>query len=108
MRTASSRAAEEPLLVSRARSASHEIRVSEPHCSAAYGSFRRSIRLPTGIGPNKVDVRFDRAVVKITVPKPEEAKQNRPGSRSRRGHRPVRERRLRAARSSCLLSPSST
>jgi HSP20 family protein len=43
----------------------------------SYGSFRRSIRLPGAVDPEKVKAAFDKGVLRVTLPKPEEAKQNR-------------------------------
>lgn len=43
----------------------------------SYGSFRRSIRLPGIVDPDKVKASFEKGVLKVTLPKPEEAKQNR-------------------------------
>lgn len=43
----------------------------------SYGSFRRAIRLPGTVDPEKVNATFDKGVLKITMPKPEEAKQKR-------------------------------
>jgi HSP20 family protein len=39
-----------------------------------YGSFERSFRIPTGVKADKIDATFDKGVLKITVPKAEEAK----------------------------------
>ena len=39
-----------------------------------YGSFQRSIPLPTGTDPDKVTARFEKGVLHITVPKPTEAR----------------------------------
>ena len=38
-----------------------------------YGSFSRSVSLPFDIDPDKVDARFDRGVLKLTIEKPAEA-----------------------------------
>ena len=43
----------------------------------SYGSFRRSIRLPGVVDADKVKAAFEKGVLKITLPKPPEAKQNR-------------------------------
>ncbi|MCK8602923.1 Hsp20/alpha crystallin family protein [Desulfoferrobacter suflitae] len=40
-----------------------------------YGSFRRSFRLPTTIQADKIEAKFDKGVLRITLPKTEEAKQ---------------------------------
>lgn len=39
-----------------------------------YGSFQRSFRLPTNVQADKVEASFDKGVLKITLPKVEEAK----------------------------------
>lgn len=39
-----------------------------------YGSFQRSFRLPTSIQPEKVEATFEKGVLKVTLPKTEEAK----------------------------------
>jgi HSP20 family protein len=39
-----------------------------------YGSFERSFRMPTGVKVDKIEATFDKGVLKVTVPKVEEAK----------------------------------
>ena len=39
-----------------------------------YGSFERSFRMPTGVKADKIEATFDKGVLKVTVPKAEEAK----------------------------------
>jgi HSP20 family protein len=39
-----------------------------------YGSFQRSFRLPASVKSEDIDAHFDRGVLKITIPKTEEAK----------------------------------
>lgn len=39
-----------------------------------YGSFTRSIALPTGIDPDKIEATCKDGVLEVTVPLPEEAK----------------------------------
>lgn len=39
-----------------------------------YGSFQRSFRLPTTIQADKVEAKFEKGVLRITLPKTEEAK----------------------------------
>jgi len=39
-----------------------------------YGSFQRSFRLPTTIKSDKIEASFEKGVLKITLPKTEEAK----------------------------------
>jgi HSP20 family protein len=43
----------------------------------AFGSFSRSLDLPRGIAADEVDARFDRGVLEIRIPKPEERKPTR-------------------------------
>lgn len=39
-----------------------------------YGSFQRSFRLPASVKSDDIDAHFDKGVLKITIPKTEEAK----------------------------------
>ena len=39
-----------------------------------YGSFQRSFRLPANVKSDKIDAAFDKGVLKVTLPKTEEAK----------------------------------
>ncbi len=39
-----------------------------------YGSFQRSFQLPTGVQADKVEAAFDMGILKVTLPKVEEAK----------------------------------
>ena len=43
----------------------------------SYGSFSRSLTLPDGVDAEKVEANFDRGVLEIRVPKPEERKPRR-------------------------------
>src|SRR5918996_1307069 len=43
----------------------------------AFGSFSRSLTLPQGIDPEAVSARFDRGVLEVSIPKPEERKPRR-------------------------------
>jgi HSP20 family protein len=40
----------------------------------SYGAFRRSLRLPKGVNPEAVNATFDKGVLEVSIPKPEEAK----------------------------------
>jgi HSP20 family protein len=40
----------------------------------AFGSFSRSLTLPPGINPDAVQAHFDRGVLELTIPKPEQKK----------------------------------
>ncbi len=45
------------------------------HCTERfYGMFERSFRLPTGIKVDKVEAKFDKGILTVTLPKTEEAK----------------------------------
>jgi len=39
-----------------------------------YGAFSRSVRLPSGLVPDKAEATFDQGVLTLTIPKSEEAK----------------------------------
>ena len=39
-----------------------------------YGSFQRTFQLPTGVKADKIEATFDKGVLKVTLPKEEEAK----------------------------------
>jgi HSP20 family protein len=41
----------------------------------SYGRFSRSVNLPFNIDPDAVEARFDKGVLKLTIPKPAEAEQ---------------------------------
>ncbi|HET9074298.1 MAG TPA: Hsp20/alpha crystallin family protein [Solirubrobacteraceae bacterium] len=43
----------------------------------AYGSFVRALTLPEGVDPETVRAHFDRGVLEITIPKPEQRKPRR-------------------------------
>lgn len=43
-------------------------------CESYHGSFQRSIRLPVNVTTEKVDATFDKGILKVTLPKTEEAK----------------------------------
>jgi HSP20 family protein len=43
----------------------------------AFGAFSRSLTLPEGIDPDGVDAQFDRGVLEVRIPKPEERKPHR-------------------------------
>ena len=43
----------------------------------SYGAFSRSLTLPTGIDPEAVSAAFDRGVLEVRVPKPEQRKPRR-------------------------------
>jgi HSP20 family protein len=43
----------------------------------SYGSFSRSLTLPDGVDADKVEANFDRGVLEVRIPKPEERKPRR-------------------------------
>jgi HSP20 family protein len=43
----------------------------------AFGRFSRSLNLPQGIDPEKVEAKFDNGVLEVRIPKPAEAKPTR-------------------------------
>ena len=63
------------LTVSGERKAEHEDR-SEGYyrIERAFGSFSRSLTLPEGVDPEAVQARFDRGVLGIRIPKPQQRK----------------------------------
>ena len=63
------------LTVSGERKAEHEERNEGYHrVERAYGAFARSLTLPEGVDPEAVEARFDRGVLEVRIPKPEERK----------------------------------
>jgi HSP20 family protein len=66
------------LTVSGSREAEHERKEQGWfRLERSYGSFSRSLTLPDGVDPEKVEARFDRGVLEIRIPKPEERKPRR-------------------------------
>jgi HSP20 family protein len=43
----------------------------------SFGSFARSLTLPDGVDPDAINASFDRGVLSVTIPKPEERKPRR-------------------------------
>jgi HSP20 family protein len=43
----------------------------------SFGGFSRSLTLPTGVDPEKVEAGFDKGVLEVRIPKPAEAKPTR-------------------------------
>lgn len=61
------------LTVSGERKSEHEERKQGYHrVERSSGSFRRSVRLPEGVAPESVRATFERGVLEVTVPKPEQ------------------------------------
>ena len=66
------------LTVSGERKAEHEDkREGYVRVERSYGSFRRSLTLPEGVEPEAVSASFERGVLEIRIPKPEERKPRR-------------------------------
>jgi HSP20 family protein len=61
------------LTVSGERKSEHEDRKAGYYrVERSYGSFRRSLTLPEGVDPEAVKATFDKGVLEVTVPKPEQ------------------------------------
>ena len=61
------------LTVSGERKSEHEDRKAGYYrVERSYGSFRRSLTLPEGVDPEAVTATFDKGVLAVTVPKPEQ------------------------------------
>jgi HSP20 family protein len=66
------------LTISGARNAEHEERAEGYYrLERAFGSFSRTLQLPKGIDPEAVTASFDRGVLEVRIPKPEERKPRR-------------------------------
>src|SRR4051794_29858740 len=66
------------LTVSGTREAVQESGEGQTHrVERAYGTFRRSLTLPEGVDPDMIEAHFDRGVLEVRVPKPEERKPRR-------------------------------
>lgn len=66
------------LTVSGERKAEHEQRGEGYHrLERAYGSFSRSLTLPGGVDPDAVQASFERGVLEVRIPKPEQHKPRR-------------------------------
>lgn len=66
------------LTVSGERKAEHEQREEGYHrLERSYGSFSRSLTLPQGVDPEALQATFDRGVLEVRIPKPEERKPRR-------------------------------
>jgi HSP20 family protein len=66
------------LTVSGERKAEHEPRKEGYHrVERAYGAFSRSLTLPDGIDPDAIEATFERGVLEVRIPKPEQRKPRR-------------------------------
>ena len=67
--------ADQMLTISGEKKSEFEERKGESYRSErSYGRFSRSISLPFDIDANKVEAKYDKGVLKLTIPKPAEAK----------------------------------
>jgi HSP20 family protein len=66
------------LKISGERKSEHEAREQGWYrIERSFGSFSRSLTLPDGINPDAVTAEFDRGVLEVRIPKPEERKPRR-------------------------------
>ena len=66
------------LTVSGERRSEHETQKEGYHrVERAFGTFSRSLTLPEGVNPEAVEANFDRGVLEVRIPKPEERKPRR-------------------------------
>ena len=66
------------LTVSGERKAEHEDkREGFYRMERAFGTFSRSLTLPKGVDPEAVSAQFDRGVLEVRIPKPEQRKPRR-------------------------------
>jgi HSP20 family protein len=66
------------LTVSGERRSEHEANGEGYHrVERSFGSFSRSLTLPKGVDPEGVSARFERGVLEVRIPKPEERKPRR-------------------------------
>jgi HSP20 family protein len=66
------------LTVSGERKSEHESKGEGYHrVERAFGSFSRSLTLPQGVDPEAVTASFDRGVLEVSIPKPEQRKPRR-------------------------------
>jgi HSP20 family protein len=63
------------LTISGERKSEHEERREGFHrVERAYGTFSRQLTLPEGVDPDGIEAKFDKGVLEVRVPKPEERK----------------------------------
>jgi HSP20 family protein len=84
------------LTISGERSAEHESTERGWYrIERSFGSFNRSLTLPDGVDPDGISAKFDRGVLEVRIPKPEERKPRRvqisAGSTSANGGTPAVE-----------------
>jgi HSP20 family protein len=80
------------LTISGSRQADHERKEQGWfRLERSYGSFSRSLTLPDGVDPDGVEASFDRGVLEVRIPKPEERKPRRIsiGAANGNGHKTI-------------------
>jgi HSP20 family protein len=66
------------LTISGERNAEHEDKQNGYYrVERSFGRFSRSLQLPSGVDPGGIQASFDRGVLAVTIPKPEERKPRR-------------------------------
>jgi HSP20 family protein len=74
------------LTISGERRSEHEERKEGYHrIERATGRFSRSLTLPDGIDPERIEASFDNGVLEVSIPKPEQSKPRRVQVRAGRG-----------------------
>ena len=78
------------LTISGSRQAEHERKEQGWfRLERSYGTFSRSLTLPEGVDPDRVEASFDRGVLEVRIPKPEERKPRRISIGGGNGHRTI-------------------
>ena len=62
------------LTIAGQRAAEHDPQEGYYRLERAFGAFSRALTLPDGIDPDRVQAEFDRGVLQILIPKPEQRK----------------------------------
>ncbi len=62
------------LTISGERTTEHEQQEGYYRLERAFGAFSRSLTLPDGVDPDSIEAHFDRGVLEIRIPKPEQKK----------------------------------
>jgi HSP20 family protein len=65
------------LTVAGERKAEHEEKEGFYRMERSFGQFRRSLTLPDGVDPDGIAATFDKGVLEVRIPKPEERKPRR-------------------------------
>lgn len=66
------------LIIKGERKVSKEVKEEEYHrCEVCYGSFSRSIALPTAVDADKIEATYEDGILELNVPKAKEAKSSK-------------------------------